>query len=199
MAAFIVLIAGFITTWHQHLNNQNRPSVTIATTEDQPSTDQPSGDTFDQHQVAPDEPRYLSIPAISVNAIVKPVGLTSDNNIGAPDNVFYTGWFIGSAKPGQAGATIIDGHVSSWETAGVFYDLKKLVPGDTMTIERGDGEVLHYRVVKSQTDHIENVDMEAALSPVTNQPGLNLITCSGDIIEGTNEFDQRLVVFTEQI
>jgi hypothetical protein len=40
--------------------------------------------------------------------------------------------------------------------------------------------------------------MAAALSPINPaKPGLNLITCSGQVVKGTNEFNKRTVVFTE--
>jgi hypothetical protein len=45
-----------------------------------------------------------------------------------------------------------------------------------------------------------NIDMIAAMTAVTaGKPGLNLITCSGDVIPGTSEFNQRVVVFAEQV
>jgi hypothetical protein len=64
----------------------------------------------------------------------------------------------------------------------------------------GDDSKINYKVTKSQTYSFANVDMNAVLSPVTsNTNGLNLITCTGDVIPGTNEFSQRVVVFAEQI
>jgi LPXTG-site transpeptidase (sortase) family protein len=132
--------------------------------------------------------------------MVKPLGLTAKNQIAAPNNVFDAGWYTGSAKPGQPGAMLIDGHVSSWTAHGIFYNLKKLQPGDKLQIQRGDGTTFTYKVVKSRVYDAAQVDMKAALSPVTTgKPGLNLITCDGSVIKGTSEFDKRLVVFTEQL
>jgi hypothetical protein len=38
--------------------------------------------------------------------------------------------------------------------------------------------------------------MSALLSPINaGKPGLNLITCTGDVIKGTNDFTERIVVF----
>jgi hypothetical protein len=95
---------------------------------------------------------------------------------------------------------LIDGHVSSWTSHGIFYGLKTLVAGDTIQIERGDGAILAYKVVKSQTYTTSKVDMAAALTPINpRKPGLNLITCTGNVMAGTNEFNQRVVVFAEQV
>jgi sortase (surface protein transpeptidase) len=94
---------------------------------------------------------------------------------------------------------LIDGHISSWTARGVFYGLKELKPGDALQIVRGDGVIFNYLVVKSQTYPASNVDMAAALTPVTpGTPGLNLISCSGDVIPGTSNFNERIVVFAAQ-
>lgn len=165
-----------------------------------PSTKKPPADEFSQYRVAADMPRYLFMPEISVRAMVKPKGLTKDNQIDAPRNAFDVGWYDGSAKPGQPGAMLIVGHVSGGNVPGIFYDLKKLTPGVRFSLERGDGVVFTYRVVKSVSYDYRDVDMKAALSPVNpHAPGLNLITCDGQVIRGENNFDKRLIVFTEQI
>jgi sortase (surface protein transpeptidase) len=124
------------------------------------------------------------------------VGVTTSGALATPSNVFDTAWYTGSAKPGQPGATLIDGHVSSWTTKGVFYGIKTLVAGDTIQIVKGDNSVLTYKVVKTQVYPAGTVDMQAAVTPViAGQSGLNLITCTGQVIKGTSEFNQRELVF----
>ncbi|MDL2363510.1 MAG: class F sortase [Patescibacteria group bacterium] len=165
-----------------------------------PSTTKPSPRAVASYAVAPDLPRYISIPKLGVKARVLQAGVKTDGELATPSNVYDTAWYTGSAKPGQAGATLIDGHVSSWKTNGVFYGLRKLQPNDTIQITRGDGAVLNYRVVKTQLFDAAQTDMQAAITPVTaGKSGLNLITCSGKVKPGTNEFTQRLIVFTEQL
>jgi LPXTG-site transpeptidase (sortase) family protein len=120
--------------------------------------------------------------------------------LATPPNVFETGWYNQSAKPGQQGAMLIDGHVSSWTTNGVFYGLKDLKPGDTMQVQTGAGKIYTYRVMASQTYPSTKVDMQAALTPISpGKPGLNLITCDGQVEAGTSQFNERIIVFTEQI
>ena len=42
--------------------------------------------------------------------------------------------------------------------------------------------------------------MSQVLSPVNpTKPGLNLITCTGQVISGTSEFNERLVVYTSLV
>lgn len=203
-AAILILLAGMGIAWTQHRNNQTAqhiPEGTLsATTEPLPSTEKPADSEFKDHQVAPDAPRYIFISKISVRTIVKPIGVTVTNQIKSPDNVFDVGWYNKSSKPDQPGAMLLNGHISSWETNGVFYELKRLRSGDEIRIERGDGITFTYKVVKSQIYDADKVDMDAALAPINpNKHGLNLITCAGKVIKGTNEFDKRLVVFAEQL
>lgn len=165
-----------------------------------PSTTRPSAKAFSQYAVAPDLPRYLKIPKLGVNTRVMQVGVTSSGALATPSNVYDSAWYTGSAKPGEQGATLIDGHVSSWTTKGVFYGIKNLEAGDRIQIVRGDDTVLTYSVVKTQSYDADNVDMKAAIKPVTQgKSGLNLITCSGKVKPGTSEFTQRTIVFAEQV
>jgi sortase (surface protein transpeptidase) len=163
---------------------------------DVPSTTKPMPSAFASYTVAANLPRYIFIPKLSVQAIVKPLGLTAAGQLATPDNIYDTGWYTSSSTPGQPGATVIDGHVSSWTANGVFYGLQSLQAGDTIQIERGDGTTINYSVVKKQVYAYQQVDMSALLSPIdANKPGLNLITCTGDVIKGTNDFDERIVIF----
>jgi len=161
-----------------------------------PSTTKPSDSSIGSYVVAPNLPRYIDIAKLSVHARVLSMGVTSKNQLKAPGNVYDAGWYNASAQPGQPGGMLIDGHISSWKTKGVFYGLNKLVAGDPIAITRGDGKVITYKVVKTQLFDADSVDMASLLvSQDTNKPGLNLISCSGDVIPGTNEFNKRLVVY----
>ncbi len=167
---------------------------------DAPSATKPSSQAVSQYVVAPDLPRYIKIPKLSAYGRVMQVGVNSSGTLGAPSNVFDAAWYTGSAKPGQPGATLIDGHVSSWTTHGIFYGIKDLVAGDTIQIVRGDGAVLNYQVIKTLTYNANHVDMNAAMTPVTpGKSGLNLITCTGTVKPGTSQYTQRVIVFTQQI
>ena len=166
-----------------------------------PSTEKPTTAAVANYAVAPSLPRYFKMPQFGIDkARVLPMSVTSTGSLKSPGNVHDVGWYNASATPGSAGAVLLDAHVSSWTTDGVFYHIKDLKPGDTVQVERGDGKVLTYKVVKSQTYAYDKVDMAAAITPVTaGKQGLNMITCAGKVIPGTNEFDQRIVVFAEQV
>ncbi len=45
-----------------------------------------------------------------------------------------------------------------------------------------------------------NVDMPATMTTVVaGHPGLNLITCTGDVIPGTSKFNERIIVFANLV
>jgi sortase (surface protein transpeptidase) len=91
----------------------------------------------------------------------------------------------------------IYGHVSSWTAKGIFYNLKQLKPGQKITVTTGNNNTYIYKVVTSRTYDYKRVDMAEVLSAINpNRPGLNLMTCTGNVIAGTNDFSQRLAVFT---
>ncbi|MDB5185668.1 MAG: peptidase sortase [Candidatus Saccharibacteria bacterium] len=165
------------------------------------SSVKPKAQAVATYTVPPNNPKYISIPAISTgNVRVFKLGLLRNGSIAVPSNIYDTGWYDGSVKPGQGGAMFIYGHVSSWTANGVFYNLKKLSPGDTITITRGDNTTYKYKVVSTRNYPYNNVDMNQVLAPINpNKPGLNLMTCTGKIIKGTSDFDERLVVFTSLV
>jgi LPXTG-site transpeptidase (sortase) family protein len=207
LLALVILVIGLtISSYDLYHNNRltNNVKQAIAAANKGvangiPATKPISRSAVDNYHVPPTQPKYIIIPKLNVKAIVLALGTTSSNQIQAPPNVFETGWYDRSSLPGQAGAMLIDGHVSSWTSHGVFYGLKKLVTGDEIQIVRGDGVVFNYYVVKDQIYNSTDVDMTAVLTPLDPQrPGLNLITCDGSVITGTNEFNERIVVFAEQ-
>jgi hypothetical protein len=172
----------------------------VATASTIPSTVKPTPKAIASYAVSPDLAKYIKIPSLGVDARVGQVGILSNGALGTPPNVFDTAWYSGSAEPGQPGATLIDGHVSSWTSKGVFYGIHTLSVGDTIQIVKGDNTVVNYVVVKTQTYGASGVDMQAAITPIDpTVSGLNLITCTGHVIKGTSLFNQRVIVFAKEV
>lgn len=161
-----------------------------------PSTIPPSARAVSSYAVGPNMPKYLNIPKFGVHARVLSLSILNSGALATPNNVFDTGWYNESSLPGQPGAMLFDGHVSSWTTKGVFYHIKDLVGGDVIQVVRGDDTVFNYQVVKNQFFDHDDVDMQSSVEPVyKDKPGLNLITCTGDVIKGSNEFNERVIVY----
>lgn len=165
-----------------------------------PSTTKPTSSAVSDYVVASNLPRYLKIPKLGVDARVLQAGVTSTGVLGTPPNVYDTAWYTGSAEPGQPGVTLIDGHVASSTNHGVFYGLNTLAPGDLIQIITGNGTLYDYQVMKTQIYSAGNDNMQAAMTPITaGRDGLNLITCTGDVIPGTSVSNEQLIVFAQQV
>lgn len=155
---------------------------------------------LDSYTVAADAPRIIEIPKLNTKARVLRVGLDKQDTLMAPGNVHDAGWYTGSVKPGEAsGATVIDGHVSGPTQPGVFANLKKLTAGDVITIERGDKSKVTYKVVKTEQRNVADVNMYDVIQPISSKHGLNIISCGGSFNRKTNSFEQRVVVYAEQV
>jgi LPXTG-site transpeptidase (sortase) family protein len=190
-------IVPIIILVHQH-KTEPKPPPGALTSKSAPSSVKPKLQTELSYNVPPSDPRYIAIPSIGIaNTPILRLGITSAGQIAVPDNIYDTGWYDGSSRPGKSGAMFIYGHVSSWTADGIFYNLKKLKSGDQITITRGDNTAYTYQVISMKIYSYNNVDMNQVLAPVQiNKPGLNLMTCTGKIIKGTSEFNERLVVFS---
>ncbi len=151
-----------------------------------------------EYTVAPDRPRFLSIAKIGVEkARVIEIGLTKENALGTPINIFDTGWLNTSGKPGSGGVLLIDGHNGGPTLDGVFKNLGSLAIGDEVVIERGDGSLFTYGVVENKIMTVEEADQYMESMMVSAEPGkegLNLITCVGTWSQRQQTYDQRVML-----
>ena len=152
------------------------------------------------YTVPDDHPRYISIPALGItNTRVQSVGLTKNNLLDTPKNISDTAWYNKSALPGQGyGQVVIDGHNGGVSRDGVFASLDKLAEGDEITIERGDGKLVTYKVVENKTESLKDANttgMKRLITPHdTGKEGLGLITCAGNWVPRDKVFDKRILV-----
>ncbi len=159
-----------------------------------------SNDAIARYRVAADLPRVITIEKLGVKARVLQMSVNSDGSMQSPVNIFDAGWYTGSVKPGQLGASIIIGHASGTTLGGIFNKLESLNTGDTISVERGDGKILRYQVIKKQTVKLSDVDMNSFIRPADGvSEGLNLMTCAGEWVKNSQTRDRRVMVFTKRI
>lgn len=185
---------------NKHVAAQTQSTTEAAQNDGNGSSTAPPAETkpdLSSYAVSPTQPRILSIPKLSVKARVLSLGVKPNNELQTPNNIYDTGWYQNSAKPGDAGgAILIDGHVHGPTIPGVFANLKTLVAGDAIKLERGDGKTYNFKVVKVEAYPADKLDMAAALtSIVPGKLGLNLITCTGPFDASRTQYEQRLIVF----
>jgi sortase (surface protein transpeptidase) len=145
----------------------------------------------------PQDPKYIRMPSIGVDAYVQQVGVDQNNQIAVPNNIHVVGWFVDSVRPGENGLSIIDGHLDGTSMGGVFRHLVDLAEGDIFEIELGDGTIKQFRVIA-----VVRVGLGSAEDPLFSQiptvaSQLNLITCGGTYDRATRTYDQRDIVQAE--
>ena len=55
-------------------------------------------------------------------------------------------------------------HLATRKAQATFYDLHKLQPGDTVTVESGDGHKYTYKVVQTKIYQADKVNMSEVLA-----------------------------------
>jgi LPXTG-site transpeptidase (sortase) family protein len=167
------------------------------------STDSPDETKIDtktaNYKVPADMPRLISLPTIGAEGFVQRVGIDQHNAIAVPSSVHVAGWFTGSAKPGNKGLSIIDGHVQGVYQQGVFKNLAKMAAGDKFTVQYGDGSIRTFQVVSNN----QYSPQQTATKQFEQLPGvdnqLNLITCGGKYVKAQKAYDKRVLIAAKSI
>jgi sortase (surface protein transpeptidase) len=147
------------------------------------------------------QPVQIEIPAIGVTALVEQVGLTRDGAMDTPKGWMNAAWFSQGFRPGEAGNSVIAGHLDSRSGGpAVFWGLSRLQPGDevTVTYENGDRYTFGVQDIETVPYDIEGEAVAAIFGP-SQTSDLNLITCNGQWDRGKATYTQRLVVYTSLI
>lgn len=148
------------------------------------------------YRTAASYPRVIRIAKTNTEARILPLGIAVSGALKAPGNIFDAGWYKDSAKPGEEGAMVIDGHVSGPTKPGIFKKLGTMAKGDKIEIERGDGQTFSYTVKDVKVFDADKLDMSSVMVPyVPGKQGLNIITCGGKFNPETQKYEQRTVVY----
>ena len=204
LVALIIAIVIIGTGWYGYnwYTHGAALPVDIPAAKADPSVDESavSKQDIDAYAVPAANPRYISIPALNVeNTRVYGVGVTAQNILESPRNIHDAAWYKKSQTPGTGyGAVLINAHNGGITKNGVFAELNTLTPGDRITVERGDGKKISYRVVELKTMSLQEINdtgmktMMQSIEP--SKEGLSLITCAGKWVPRLNQFDQRITL-----
>lgn len=164
------------------------------------STDAPSEQPVpDSYSVPADKPLSIQLPTIKTEGFIQQVGVDKDNKMVVPGNVNMAGWYTKGALPGDAGLSIIDGHVHGLYAKGIFYNLGKLKSNDTFTVTYGDKSVRKFKVKQVQTVSTKEADTALFVRDKTISKQLNLITCTGKYDKVSKTYDSRVIVVAEAL
>lgn len=149
---------------------------------------------------APNEPSHISLPSINSGGYVQKVGVDQYSQMAAPNNVHLAGWYVNSLLPGQAGLSVIDGHVDGYyHNQGIFGRLNKLKPGDVFTVTFGNGSKKSFAVKSLQLVAANDVPGVLFAHDPTIPNQLNLITCGGDYDGVSHTYDKRTIVISSLV
>lgn len=137
-------------------------------------------------------PVAVRLAGIAVEAPVLPVGVDDNNQFAVPaaDTV---GWYRHSASPGSPGAAVLAAHVDYGGRPGAFFDLDRMVPGDTLEVELEDGSVQVYEVTGNNQYDKSELPFDEVFRK-TGDPVLQLITCGGTFDPVARSYEANVVV-----
>jgi LPXTG-site transpeptidase (sortase) family protein len=156
----------------------------------------------------PAPPTRLGVPRLYIDAPVITMGLDGEGHPQVPDRPDQVAWYNFAAAPGQRSNAVLSGHVD-WQTQsgapipGVFYRLRELELGDTITISLEDGTKLDYRVTGNVATAYEDPNISKAMSH-TSKEVVTLITCGGTWIRSGRgpfggSYSHRVLVRAERL
>ena len=127
--------------------------------------------------VADPYPVRLLISKIGVDARIEARGLDASRTMLTPKDYRDVAWYNLGPAPGQPGNALLNGHVDWWTGSAVFTRLSQLRVGDMVTIIRGDGARLTFKVTGRSI--VTAGARVASLFTPSKVASLTLITCTG--------------------
>lgn len=145
-------------------------------------------------------PIRLKIPSIHVDATIEPVGLTPENLMGLPKYTDEVAWYQLGPRPGEPGNAVISGHVDSTTGAAIFWDLHKLVVGDTISVVGDNGFERQFVVTASERYATGDAPLTRIFG-AADGVHLNLFTCDADTLfdRATGAYTGYLLVYADAV
>lgn len=146
-------------------------------------------------------PVSIRIPKLGVSAPVSQLGLRPDGRIEEPplSRPNLAGWYKEGPSPGEAGPSVILGHVDAHRRPAVFHRLTELYPGDLVEVTRRDGTVAKFAVVQMARVAKSRFPGELIYAEDINYPALRLVSCGGPFDERTGHYTENIIAFTRLV
>lgn len=142
-------------------------------------------------------PVRIDIGAIGVHARVIGRGVEPGGGIAPPpySRADRVGWYDQGPTPGEAGASLLVGHVDTERSKAVFYALSTLRPGAHVTVRRADGSTAEFTVERSRVVGRADFDAHRAYGPErAGRAELRLITCGGTFDSARRVYSSNVIV-----
>jgi sortase (surface protein transpeptidase) len=141
----------------------------------------------------------VRIPEIKVDAPVMDVGLDKDGWIEAPppQDPNMAGWYQNGIAPGQAGTSVVVGHVDNEKGPAVFYGLGALEKGEHIDVTRFDDRVAVFEIYDVEVFSKKDFPGVRVYAD-TGYPELRVLTCGGSFSKAGG-YTGNVVVFARLV
>jgi hypothetical protein len=138
-------------------------------------------------------PVHLTVASIGVSTDLQRLTVSGDGTLQAPTKWEVAGWYTDGIVPGDVGPAVIAGHIDSTRGPAVFYRLRELVSGATVSVTDQNGKVLSFVVDDVRSYPKDQFPTETVYGP-TPTPELRLISCGGEFDRSSQSYLNNLVV-----
>lgn len=148
--------------------------------------------------LAASAPTRVTVPSISAESSLVPTGLQENGSLEVPpvSEPMQASWFDQSPTPGEVGPSIVLGHVNGGGQPGIFVNLKDVVAGAQVFIDRADGQRAVFEVSRVDTIPKDSFPTDAVYNDTAN-PQLRLITCGGDYDRSARSYLSNVIVYAD--
>ncbi|WP_193318054.1 MULTISPECIES: class F sortase [Streptomyces] len=140
-------------------------------------------------------PIRVRIPYLATDVEVFGADLAPDGGPPSPseEDAQRAAWYAGGVSPGERGAAILVGHLDTYDGPAAFAGLGSLQPGETIEIDRANGDIAIFTVDSVEQYPKSDFPDERVYGSVTS-PQLRLITCGGRWTEDGG-YDSNIVAY----
>ncbi|WP_433297477.1 class F sortase [Actinoplanes sp. CA-030573] len=146
--------------------------------------------------MASSTPTRVVIPALGVDVPLVGLGQEADGSMQVPTDAATVGWYTKAPTPGSLGPAVLAGHVDYHHKPGTFHKLSELKPGDSINVDREDGSMAMFSVVKVER-YPKNRFPSNAVYGAISRAGLRLITCGGNFDSSAGHYEDNIVVYAD--
>ena len=187
-------LGGVIHFGGQMLNTSEPPRVTAASVP-VPTDPLSEGSSSETSWHERSEPVSLTAESIDLETEIMSVGLEQDGTMEVPPiDEFITGWYRYSPTPGELGPAVIAGHIDNRSGPSVFWHLAELKTGETVQVEREDGQTVEFEVYRMEEYSQDSFPTDEVYGN-TERPELRLITCGGEYDWRAGRYSHNTVVY----
>ncbi|MFC1444019.1 class F sortase [Streptacidiphilus sp. N1-10] len=141
-------------------------------------------------------PIQLAMPSIGLTAPLLGLGMDSEGQPELPpfSQPRTAGWLRDSATPGEAGTSVLVGHVDTRTGPAVFWNLSAVKPGAPVEVARLDGSTALFTVDRVQAYPKAAFPAAQVYAPAKDAQ-LRIITCGGAFDRKRAEYTGNVVLY----